>query len=595
MSVVLLEPLESDREGEKMASTVSEAEKNRLQRFFNRNRLVIFMISFIVIKQLLVIGIPLFAHAGAGHDDRLMINMADSLINGEWLGEYSEKTLVKGLFFPFFLAVNHLFGIPYSLSIPGIYSIGCMIFVFGIKKLFPTELPLFIIFLALLFNPISFADETFLRVYRNSLTATQALIISGSMFAVYLNRFEKTWIQLLWAICGGLGLASLWHTREDGIWIIPLVLGVIVITGIVIIARKERPLKERVKKSIITVVPVVILILSTIIISSINYAYYGIYTTNELNNSNFTKAIKIIYSVQPSEEVTRASVPRSTMTKIYEVSPTLNHIKIELEASLDRWSWYEKDAKVRQVEDGFFFWALREAVANAGYYENAVKADDFYKNVAQELEAGFANGELERRPTMPSALMSPWRDEFSQELPIAFLKTVNYVVSFEAIKTSITDSIDDGKSGVLLFEEITNDQARINGEAISLSDQIRIALLNGVTGIYRIIGAVAFIGALLAYGLISVFILIKKLRNKYELMDCWLVLSALLFSACVLVGGVAYTDISAYVAISYWYLAGAYPLIIAFNVIALYKITEIFVKVRYKKTKTEKELRLREQ
>ena len=68
-------------------------------------------------------------------------------------------------------------------------------------------------------------------------------------------------------------------------------------------------------------------------------------------------------------------------------------------------------------------------------------------------------------------------------------------------------------------------------------------------------------------------------------MDCWLVLSALLFSAAVLAGGVAYTDISAYVAISYWYLAGAYPLVIAFNVIALYKMMEVFVKMRYEREK----------
>ncbi|HAZ06313.1 MAG TPA: hypothetical protein DCY58_08890, partial [Acetobacterium sp.] len=77
--------------------------KNRLWLLIEKYRLVIFMIGFILVKQLLVIGIPLFAHAGAGHDDRLMINMANSLIQGEWLGSYSEKTLVKGLFFPLFL------------------------------------------------------------------------------------------------------------------------------------------------------------------------------------------------------------------------------------------------------------------------------------------------------------------------------------------------------------------------------------------------------------------------------------------------------------------------------------------------------------
>lgn len=568
-----------------MVLTGSGTEKNRLGILISKYRLVIFMISFILIKQLLVINMPLFAHAGAGHDDRLMINMADSLISGEWLGDYSEKTLVKGLFFPLFLVVNDFLGIPYSLSIPGIYSIGCMIFVFGIKRLFQTEFPLFIIFLALLFNPISFADETFLRVYRNSLTAAQALIISGSMFAVYLNRFEKNWIQILWAISAGLGLASLWHTREDGIWIIPLVLGVIVITGFSIILKKDLLIRDKVKKSIVTVIPVLLLMLSTIIISSINYSHYGIYTTNELNKSNFTNAIKRIYSVAANEEVERASVPRSTITKIYEVSPTLNAVQEELEASLDRWSWYEKDAEVRQVEDGFFFWALREAVANAGYYENAMKADDFYKNIAAELETGFESGELKRRPTMPSALMSPWRADYGEELPIAFLKTITYVVRFEAIKISMTDSIDDGKNGILLFEEITNNSARVKGEPISLGVQVRLALLNAITGIYQMMGLVAFIAAIFVYGLITVLILIKKLRDKYQLMDCWLVLSALLFSVFVLAGGVAYTDISAYVAISYWYLAGAYPLIIAFNVIALYKITEVMVKMIYAKTK----------
>ncbi|MDD3305665.1 MAG: hypothetical protein PHO29_01005 [Acetobacterium sp.] len=567
-----------------MGIHMSGSEK-KISELLNKNRLIIFMLVLIVVKQLLVIGLPLFAHAGAGHDDRLMINMANSLVNGEWLGEYSDKTLVKGLFFPLFLVVNNYLGIPYTLSIPGVYSIACIVFVFGIKDLFQTEFPLYLIFAALIFNPISFGDETFLRVYRNSLTAAQVLIVSGSMFAVYLNRHKKSRVQLLWAITGGLGLASLWHTREDGIWIIPLVLGVIVITVISIILKKELLIKDKVKKSIITVIPVGILILSTIIISNINYAHYGIYTTNELNKSNFTDAIKLIYSVAENEDVERASVPRSTITKIYEISPTLNSIKAELESSLDRWSWYEKDAKVRQVEDGFFFWALREAVSNAGYYKNAVKANEFYKNLSEELEAGFESGELKRRPTMPSPLMSPWRDVYWEELPIAFFRTINYVVRFEVIKTSMTDSIDDGKNGILLFEEMTNNPARINGEAISLNVQVRLVLLNGVIGIYQIFGFINFIAAILVYGLITLFILIKKLRDKYGLIDCWLVLSALLFSACVLAGGVAYTDISAYVAISYWYLAGAYPLIIAFNVIALYKITEVLIKMIYEKTK----------
>jgi len=567
-----------------MGRRMSGSEK-KISELLNKNRLIIFMLVLIVVKQLLVIGLPLFAHAGAGHDDRLMINMANSLVNGEWLGEYSDKTLVKGLFFPLFLVVNNYLWIPYTLSIPGVYSIACIVFVFGIKDLFQTEFPLYLIFAALIFNPISFGDETFLRVYRNSLTAAQVLIVSGSMFAVYLNRHKKSRVQLFWAITGGLGLASLWHTREDGIWIIPLVFGVIIITGISILLESDLQFKKKASKVIITVIPVGMLLLSTMLISSINNTHYGVYTNNEINKSDFTKAIKMIYSVQPSEDVFRASVPRSTVEKIYKVSPSLSQIRVELDSSLDRWSWYEEDAKVRQVEDGFFVWALREAVANSGYYEDAVKAKVFYKNVAQELEKAFESGKLIERPTMPSALMSPWRDAYLEKLPIAFFDAMDYVAGFKAIEITMTDSFDDGHNGILLFEEMTNSQAYRSGDRIGLINQIRLTVLNGVIGVYQFFGNIIFIAALISYGVITLLTMMGRWRKKYLVLDCWLILSALLFSAAVLAVGVAYTDISAYVAISYWYLAGAYPLVVVFNAIALYKIAEIMVSVIFKKQK----------
>lgn len=557
----------------------------KINELFIKNRLIIFMLSLIVVKQLLVIGLPLFAHAGAGHDDRLMINMANSLVNGEWLGQYNDKTLVKGIFFPLFLVGNDYLGIPYTVSIPGFYGIACMVFVFGIKNLFKTEAPLYLVFAVLIFNPISLGDETFLRVYRNSLTPAQVLIVSGSMFAIYLNREKKSRIQLFWAITGGLGLASLWHTREDGIWILPLILGVISVTVFSILLESESRYKKKAWRVIITVIPLGMLLLSTMLIAGLNSVHYGIYTNNEISKSEFTKAIKMIYSVQPSEDVFRASVPRSTMEMIYKVSPSLSAIRTELDGSLDRWSWYEENAKVRQVEDGFFIWALREAVSNSGYYEDAIKAETFYKNVVRELEIAFESGELIERATMPSALMSPWRDIYLEKLPTVFFDTIDYIAGFRAIKISMTDSFDDGQNGILLFEEVTNSKAYRSGDQIGLINQIRLTALNGMIGIYQVFGQIIFIAALISYGVITLLLILGKWRKRYLLLDCWLVLSALLFSVAVLALGVAYTDISAYVAISYWYLAGAYPLMAVFNVIAIYKMAEIIVSVIIKKQK----------
>lgn len=49
----------------------------------------------------------------------------------------------------------------------------------------------------------------------------------------------------------------------------------------------------------------------------------------------------------------------------------------------------------------------------------------------------------------------------------------------------------------------------------------------------------------------------------------WLVTSALLASYLVLLAGISYSEISGWNAILYWYLSGAYPVMIAFEVLAI--------------------------
>ena len=49
----------------------------------------------------------------------------------------------------------------------------------------------------------------------------------------------------------------------------------------------------------------------------------------------------------------------------------------------------------------------------------------------------------------------------------------------------------------------------------------------------------------------------------------WLTLSALLASYFVLLGGISYSEISGWNAILYWYLSGAYPIMIAFEGLAV--------------------------
>ena len=327
-------------------------------------RFIICIIVFAIIKQILVANIPITPYPNQGYDDNMMVDMALQIRAGDWLGEYTSNTLVKGPFFPFLLAVINYLGFSYIGVMNLIYTIACIYFIYTIKDIFKTKKSLFAIYLVLLFNPVSYAFWTLQRVYRNGITLAQAIVVIGSLFAMYQRRNKKVRDMLHFAIIGGLTLASLWLTREDGIWILPFVL---VVTLIVLISILYMNIKEKKKfkitktlvgKVIVSILPLIILFGSMNVIRTINYAKYGVYVYNEINDGYFGKVIKAMYSVKTDEDIQYVTVTRNKLNKIYEYSETLSSIKPQMEASMDAWDYNDRHPGDTQVEDGWFWWAL---------------------------------------------------------------------------------------------------------------------------------------------------------------------------------------------------------------------------------------------
>jgi hypothetical protein len=51
-------------------------------------------------------GQGVYALGSAGHDDHLFIQLAEYLVNGDWLGPYNQLTLAKGAAYPLFIAAR---------------------------------------------------------------------------------------------------------------------------------------------------------------------------------------------------------------------------------------------------------------------------------------------------------------------------------------------------------------------------------------------------------------------------------------------------------------------------------------------------------
>lgn len=79
-------------------------------------------------------------------------------------------------------------------------------------------------YLLMLFNPIMASSEVIQRVYRNSITPAQVLLVFGGQFGFYLRYQYGKKFSMKWAIVTTCGFISLWFSREDTIWVVPFLI-----------------------------------------------------------------------------------------------------------------------------------------------------------------------------------------------------------------------------------------------------------------------------------------------------------------------------------------------------------------------------------
>jgi hypothetical protein len=112
----------------------------------------------VLFRYFLTAGMPLVAHAHGAFDDALFIRLANSIANGEWLGEYDKLTLIKAPFYPLFIATNYLLGLQFKAIEHLIYTLACLSVYFALLKASGNRYWSLVPFLLLLFSPYFHAN-----------------------------------------------------------------------------------------------------------------------------------------------------------------------------------------------------------------------------------------------------------------------------------------------------------------------------------------------------------------------------------------------------------------------------------------------------
>ena len=148
---------------------------------------LLFAIFFLIIKIILMKDVTIYAITTAFADDQLMVHIAEKLLRLNWLGGYNHYTLAKGCFFPFFLAVGKFFHIDFISCVQIFYALSCYLFLRAIRPVICFQWTIYPFYLLMLFNPIMASSEVIQRVYRNSITPAQVLLVFGGQLGFYLR------------------------------------------------------------------------------------------------------------------------------------------------------------------------------------------------------------------------------------------------------------------------------------------------------------------------------------------------------------------------------------------------------------------------
>lgn len=659
------------------------------------------MVLFGVLKEFLVYNLPIMAVPKGIHDDWIMVHMADALRSGQWLGEYNDLTLTKGMFFPLYLAVLNFLRLSYLSVSALLYTVSCMIFVYALRPLLKKYWACFTLYLALLWNPVSYSVQAFQRVYRNSISYIQVLLIFGGLLALWLRRKEPVKKQILWLLTAAVGMVTFFYTREDAIWVEPfLLVFLLVYLGTMFFSWKKEHRREYVGKAVLVLLPFLSVWGAGQLIAQENDNHYNIRLTNELQKGGFAEMYKSMMAVKPEEDIPGVTMTREKIARMCDECPTLEKLEPYIQSSRLYWAGSGENEKDWEVRDGWVFWIFRTALAQAGYYTDGETVNQVCLQIRDELEAAMDEGRLTRQATMPSTYMSPWREGYLGDLFGALGKAIAYTTTYDEMETLVyLYSEPDENGGIPLFERMTGDKAvwyesdlvemagwyasyegmegvtlqaetadgavlgtaeftesddiaaYLAGQGIEApgSEKCRFSLklsvkdkpqtvylkayrngtlldsyelsedltrvesgasclnldwywdvperhgflakihykgviLNGVRQVYHYTGVAAAAAGALAYVALCVRMLKRRLQKVKDEdgrdLSVWLALSALLASYFVLLGGISYSEISGWNAILYWYLSGAYPIMIAFEVLAvLFLVQELREKV----------------
>ncbi len=344
------------------------------------------------------------------YDDLLLLQHGESMAGGNWLGDYGNLTLVKGIMFPAFIAFCNKFFIPYLLGMGLLYTAAAVSFVLAVRHFITNRYVQAAVYLFLLYSPSMLSGGTGQRAYNLALIPAAVLLTVSGLTGMFFRKDEKLRKFLPWSILAAAGTVFFWHLRDDSVWLLPFIAGASVIT-LIYALKKCEAWGKRVLRASVAILPVIALFASNLVISAVNYKEYGIFAVNDRSGTYFADFISDLLRIKADDAADTVWISQDAVNRALQVSPSLNEMKPQIEQMFSS-GW----ASGGEINGDLIVWTLRDAAAQAGYYRDAVTANEYFRNVHEEISLAFKDGRLEKKDAVYLSNLSDGF-VFSEDMP----------------------------------------------------------------------------------------------------------------------------------------------------------------------------------
>ena len=503
-------------------------------------------------------------------DDLLFIRQANSILSGHWLGPYNQMTLIKGPFYPLFIALAYWLAIPLMTAQQLLWWGACIVFVLAIYPAIRSQKLALLLFLFLLMNPFTYYYDATGRVFRLGIYSSLGFL-SLSCLCGLIIRDRQSWKRkLCWAAAGGLFFAAFWHTREESIWLVPSLL--LVFLFLLLRTYRGGGRKKAVGSLLaIYLVPLLIFSSVTLALCLQNYRHYGLFMTIEVESAPFKSAYGGLLRIKSDQWRRFFPVVADARRKAYAVSPSFAELKPYLEGNLAR-GW-ENMAGTKDLPAAFFIWAFRDSVAAAGHYRNSADTMAYYESIGRQIDAACEDGRLDCRPRFTD-LIPPWHQEFNKLLLPTWWSIFKRIVSFDECSADTAGRFSWGPGKIMMmYETVTREKLRTSKPSVWRSspeynrhlNKEKIRILDDIGKFYSRIVPPLFIAAFIA-------LLCSLGTSLYKrFLPSW----ACIFGLSALGGVTALSVILTLVAITSYSeitraMQAAYPMVMFFIIASLY-------------------------